>query len=244
MPEDYTHLLYCPRKTALKLLPRHAVVAEIGVAEGDFSRQILDIAAPGQLHLVDPWEHQAVEGYERDPANVAAAQQETRYRQVERRFAKEIAAEQVILHRAYSTEAAKKFPKGFFDWIYVDAMHTYEAVLADLRAYVDLVKDDGLICGHDYANHPQAQWMNFGVIEAVNRFVEETGCRFVALTDEAYPTYILAKNPGSAGRRALEDAILRNLGFLKVYDFPRRRFQQEALVKQNGEMVRVFGAIR
>jgi len=38
------------------------------------------------------------------------------------------------------------------DYLYVDADHTYESVLADLRAWVPFVKPGGLILGDDYEN--------------------------------------------------------------------------------------------
>ena len=47
--------LLTDRLAMLRLLPKQGVVAELGVAAGDFSRQIFDICAPSQLHLVDIW---------------------------------------------------------------------------------------------------------------------------------------------------------------------------------------------
>ena len=38
----------------------------------------------------------------------------------------------VHLLRAMSADAAKSFPDAYFDWAYIDALHTYAAVLADL----------------------------------------------------------------------------------------------------------------
>jgi predicted O-methyltransferase YrrM len=39
------------------------------------------------------------------------------------------------------------------DYLYVDADHSYEAVQADLRAWVPHVKPGGLILGDDYGHH-------------------------------------------------------------------------------------------
>ncbi|MGN5134316.1 nucleoside-diphosphate sugar epimerase/dehydratase [Aeromonas veronii] len=47
--------LLTDRLALLRKLPIQGVVAELGVAAGDFSRQIVDICAPAQLHLVDIW---------------------------------------------------------------------------------------------------------------------------------------------------------------------------------------------
>ena len=43
------------RSDFLSRLPKDAVCAEIGVFRGEFSRQILEIKAPRELHLIDGW---------------------------------------------------------------------------------------------------------------------------------------------------------------------------------------------
>ena len=56
------------------------------------------------------------------------------------------------LVKALSLEAAKRFPPAHFDWIYVDALHTYDAVLADLRAWWPKLRPGGLLSGDDYGD--------------------------------------------------------------------------------------------
>ncbi|MGH7859695.1 MAG: hypothetical protein ACREQY_20400, partial [Candidatus Binatia bacterium] len=43
------------RAFLLRMLPRDAVCAEIGVWKGELSRRILDKTSPRRLHLIDPW---------------------------------------------------------------------------------------------------------------------------------------------------------------------------------------------
>ena len=38
-----------------------------------------------------------------------------------------------------------------FDFVFIDADHSYEAVRADILAYRPLVKRGGILAGHDYA---------------------------------------------------------------------------------------------
>lgn len=60
---------------------------------------------------------------------------------------------------------AKNWPRGLpISFLFIDADHRYEAVLADIKAWSPLVAPGGIIAGHD-----------FGMFEGVNRAVIETG---------------------------------------------------------------------
>src|SRR5687768_6286784 len=56
---DEVHTRNCrvlpTRERMLELLPSAAIVAEVGVAFGDFTREIIKRAAPAKLHLIDAW---------------------------------------------------------------------------------------------------------------------------------------------------------------------------------------------
>lgn len=100
---------------------------------------------------------------------------------------------QVEIHREFSYDAVSLFPDNYFDWIYVDAVHSYEGAKKDLEDFLPKLKDDGILMGHDYANHIAAKEMGFGVVEAVDDFCLENNMNFVALTYDAFPTFILTK---------------------------------------------------
>lgn len=59
------------------------------------------------------------------------------------------------------------------DYLYVDADHSYDSVLADLRAWVPHVIPGGLIVGDDYANR-----LFPGVKQAWDQFEREQGLTF------------------------------------------------------------------
>lgn len=54
--------------------------------------------------------------------------------------------------RLPSLAAASAFPARarLFDFVYLDADHSYEAVAADIAAWLPLVRPGGIIAGHDY----------------------------------------------------------------------------------------------
>ena len=182
------------REDLLTILPKGAVVAEIGVAKGKFSRAILQAAKPKKLHLIDPWIFQDNPDYLPDDNNVSNAEHQSRFDNIKEMFAGEIASGQVELHRSFSHDAAPEFPDNYFDWIYVDAMHTFDAVLRDLTVFAPKVKADGFILGHDYAAHADAVAKNFSVIPAVHEFIRRNDAEFLALSGlDIYPTYVLCK---------------------------------------------------
>ncbi len=186
------------RQEIIKYLPSHNNVCEIGVDLGFYSNDILNSCNPKSLHLIDPWIHIDDPDYKNDTVNVDNSRQEEKYRSVLKRFSNEILSGQVKVHRGFSYDVLPTFPTEYFDWVYIDGMHTFEGLLKDLDLCYNKVKDNGFILGHDYANHEVAKYMNFGVIDAIKYFTKHVpGCELLAITLESgWPSYILYKNNG------------------------------------------------
>lgn len=215
------YLTFASRETLLDFLPKNARVAEIGVAEGEFSERILKATNPSKLHLIDPWAFQDRIDYLADVNNASQDIQDSRYIAIQKKFAGEIASGQVVVHRGFSHDFASTFQDGYFDWIYVDAMHTYEAVLTDLEAFRPKVRAGGLILGHDYAEHLNSRKMSFGVVPAVDQFVKNSGWQFALLTLEAYPTYVLGA-PGDLNCDHLAREVVYHRGGIRFPDYPEK----------------------
>ena len=121
------------------LIPEGSVGVEIGVWSGASSLDFLTRAS--FLHMVDPWpgrDHQ--------------------YRNVIELFK----GLPVKIHRCTSGVFFQQFCEQV-DWVYIDGLHDYLHVLADLYGAERIIKPDGVIYGDDYGKKE-------GVKEAVDEY--------------------------------------------------------------------------
>ncbi len=145
------HLRNCQvvadRISMLELLPKQGVVAEVGVAYGDFSQEILARTQPTELHLID----------------------------LEQRWADRFAdrSDQVQIHLGDSSETLATFPDGYFDWIYIDADHSYEMVKRDTEVAKRKIKSGGLLVFNDYTVYDAFLAMPYGVPKTVHELCRE-----------------------------------------------------------------------
>lgn len=191
-----SHLKAFPdRKTMIASLGVGGTVAEVGVAKGDFSQDILSVARPDHLVLIDYWkEGKRGHGTAPGSGSKGAQDQVSDFDHVKSRFAKEIDAGTVRLIRDWSWDGLAKLEDESLDWVYIDAAHDFDSVRKDLEAVRPKLKPGGTICGHDYV-----RWGRFGfrcgVIEAVTEFCVEQDFKMVGLTFERQypPSYAIQK---------------------------------------------------
>lgn len=124
------------------------VGAEIGVQKGEFSEHLL-ANWDGFLYMIDAWEYQET-GYV-DPANVNHREHGTNLEETLNRSARFPDRHEII--QEYSVEAAALFDDGSLDFVYIDANHAYEAVLADLAAWYPKVRSGGIVAGDDFVDN-------------------------------------------------------------------------------------------
>jgi Methyltransferase domain len=119
--------------------------AEIGVAEGRFSAALLDLCPHVLLIAVDDF----APGYttwmgtkwtaERQAVNRA------KFEAVGRRHPVRLS-----LLNVPSLEAANGLSDGTLDFVFIDADHGYDAVKADIAAWLPKIRPGGWVTGHDY----------------------------------------------------------------------------------------------
>lgn len=132
--------------------------AEIGVFAGEFAQKNV-LHWSGQYYMIDAWQyrlHDAAKG----PAGMDKNFREDSENQEHMARAREVvtahagdARDRVHTIQELSTVAASHFADGYFDWIYIDAMHDYENVRDDLAAWWSKLRSGGLLSGDDYGDH-------------------------------------------------------------------------------------------
>lgn len=150
------------RTDLYKLLPVRPAVVEVGVAEGLFAMDMYRWD-PSHLYLVDLWE-----SHNEFPGDAGSPQKwhNANYNNVFKNLGDKPG---VKILRGPSVGMAQRCPDDFFDLVYIDACHSYECVMNDLKAWFPKVKKGGLVAGHDYLNN------DYGVREAVMSFVTNNG---------------------------------------------------------------------
>ena len=139
------------RAYILEQLANNSKLVEVGVWKGDFSKQIWNIANPNLLVLVDSWTFDEtirgcapqVNGEEPLNQNFFDQAKKDTYNKFEN-------YQNVHILDLNSLDAASNYADNFFDYIYIDAEHTYEAVSRDLKAWYPKLKKNGTLFGDDY----------------------------------------------------------------------------------------------
>ena len=158
------------RLEILKELKKGSICAELGVAYGEFSDQVLETVKPKLLVLVDSYPNK---GNFVDEGNL---------KYIEKKYQKLVKEKKIQIINDDSIKAASMFKENFFDWIYIDTTHSYHQTLGELRAWKNKIKSDGYILGHDYIMGNWIDDIKYGVQEAVHQFCVEENWEIVYLT--------------------------------------------------------------
>jgi len=115
--------------------------AEIGVAEGNYSKVLLEANPDCHLLLVDPWH-----AYSDNPQNKSKDKHEFAYNETKR---KAVGYSNVKLDMRYSMDAVRDVADSSLDWVYIDAHHSYPYVMPDIIFWSQKVRSGGIVAGDD-----------------------------------------------------------------------------------------------
>jgi hypothetical protein len=134
--------------------------AEIGVRYGENAIFLIDALDIEKFYLIDPYE--AYEEYEKQWNNQMMTEAESTAKENLGGFAN------VNFIKKYSEDAIADLPKNL-DFVYIDGNHEYDYVKGDILNYWPIVKEGGILAGHDYTRSFP------GVVEAVDEFANQKG---------------------------------------------------------------------
>lgn len=117
---------------------KNIICAEVGVLKGDHAEVMFYYLNPKKLYLIDSWKENDY------------------YEFVKNRFLNKIIDHKIHILNEESLTASTRFNDEFFDLVYIDGDHSYEAVMIDLNAWYPLVKKGGMLSGHDW-NKPEVR---------------------------------------------------------------------------------------
>ena len=139
-------------------------ICEIGVFDGrNFIRMIEH--NPKEAVAVDAWIDDGIishhdSGYSQEALN--ELNKNFMIRMADKPFVK--------VYREYSSDAVRHFPDEYFDFIYIDADHTYEGCLSDVENWYPKIKKGKFLTGDDYVRTVNPVDVVYDVKKAVNDF--------------------------------------------------------------------------
>jgi hypothetical protein len=152
------------RLSLLDRLPKGGVIAELGAQTGEFSHTIMEHCAPSMLHLL------GVDGDQLTHTGVRA----------------ELSAHppRIKPHFGDAQVSLAKFPDNFFDIVYINGDHDYDAVQRDIAMAAPKVKPSGGLVLHAYTTWSAVSMYHCGVARAVHEFCLENPWKFRYLAFE------------------------------------------------------------
>lgn len=159
------------RRDLYQIIDLTLPAAEIGVAEGYFSSDILEWGVP-KLYMVDNWGTLNVSGDGGNPQEW----HDKNYDDAIKRISKFNG--RAIILRGLSTEMADKVEYESLGFINIDCDHSYQGVKADISAWWSKLVNGGVMAFHDYENKA------YGVKQAVEEFARANGLEIHLLPED------------------------------------------------------------
>lgn len=157
------------------------VGAEIGVAQGEFSKAICEVNPQVKLYGVDSWRpYSGYKDYVREDTF------QTMYDEAMRRLDPYIKRDRYEVVEKFSQEALEDFEDGSLDFVYIDANHQDPFVTQDIIGWSKKVRPGGIVAGHDYVRVKRVSWQ---VKDAIHKYTKDNNIQpwFVLGLDAVIP---------------------------------------------------------
>lgn len=153
------------RADLYKIIDTTKPVAELGVAEGLFSRDMLNWPIP-KLYSVDAWKKLNQKG----DGGFDQNWHDNNYNNAVKLLSQ--FGERSVILRGLTHEMAALVEDGSLGLLYLDGDHSYEGVMKDLESWYPKVCKGGVIATHDYFDPDYGVKRAFGDFTKKNRIFE------------------------------------------------------------------------
>jgi cephalosporin hydroxylase len=145
-------------------LPAGSRVAELGVWQGRSLCSVADVIVRKNLQV------HAVDTFRGTPGELDIVHDcDGKLRQTfESNLVRFGISNHVIIHAGSTELIAKEMDAGSLQLVFIDADHSYERMIADIKAWLPKVRAGGVLCGHDYSHSGHA---HVGVKQAVDELI-------------------------------------------------------------------------
>jgi hypothetical protein len=123
--------------------------AEIGVQQGIFSETLLAPNPELKLYLVDPWKSRKGH-FILNKGEILESTQSIMDTFYENTLTRLKAYNNLFVIRKSSMDALAQVPDESLDFVYIDANHHFDFVMADIIGWSKKVRPGGIVSGHDY----------------------------------------------------------------------------------------------
>ena len=132
---------------------------EIGTLRGEYAKVLCQANPALHLTCVDAWS--AYLGF-------TDQTEQKKLDDCEAIARKRLAPFGCTLVKGLSTDVARRFPDQSVDFVYIDANHRFEYVVADIAAWLPKIRPGGVISGHDYCTRRLRKGVDMRVLDAVH----------------------------------------------------------------------------
>lgn len=169
--------------TMLKLFGLTDRICELGVAKGDNLWTMIKLAFPKYALAIDVWDEEVCPYYTQE-------YHDRSYEKVLRIFevARGWSGSEIDIIKGDHSQLVHNYEDGWFDYVYIDSDHRYEQTVRDIAQWWPKVKKGGILAGHDYSDIEA-----YGVVAAVDEFVEANDIKYIHITKEQTKSWIILK---------------------------------------------------
>lgn len=147
--------------------------AEIGVAEGEYSKLICETNPQMKIYGIDAWK--PYKGY---PDYTRRSTLDILFEEAQRRLSAYIHKGRYKIAKEFSMAAVKKFDDESLDFVFIDANHEEPFVYEDLTEWAKKVRVGGIVAGHDYVDiKSRIDKPVYGVRDALQRYTRDNKIR-------------------------------------------------------------------